>query len=107
MSRKDLIFEIDRQLLDNDHIILDKEEAKEIIKNLKGYDEIYKEMESKKQFKHNLYKEIKYHLELIEDTKINHLLLADDNEYHRHRYLVEKEKQDLLENLLKFIYNQK
>lgn len=53
-----------------------------------------------------LIQEIKHKLEIISETKCNHLILADTNEYHRHRYIVEKEKEDLLEEILELLYNE-
>ena len=53
-----------------------------------------------------LIQEIKHKLEIINETKCNHLILADSNEYHRHRYIVEKEKEYLLEEILELLYNE-
>ena len=47
------------------------------------------------------------HLVNIGETKINHLLLADDYEYHKQQYLIEKAKQDLVEEIKKEVYNLK
>ena len=53
-----------------------------------------------------LIQELKHKLEIISETKCNHLILADSSEYHRHRYIVEKEKEDLLEEILELLYNE-
>lgn len=53
-----------------------------------------------------LIQELKHKLENISETKCNHLILADSSEYHRHRYIVEKEKEDLLEEILELLYNE-
>lgn len=68
------------------------------------YDKIYDEL-GEKSIKLDRIKEIiKAHYEIIDDTKCNHLILADKSEYHRHRFIVEKEKLDLLDELIKELY---
>lgn len=55
----------------------------------------------------NIFKIIDNHLCNITKTKLNHLILADENEYHRNQYIVEREKEILLEEIKKEIYNLK
>lgn len=43
------------------------------------------------------------HIGNIKETKFNHLELADSSEYHHHRYIIEKEKEMLLWEILKEI----
>ena len=105
MSRKDIIFEIDRQLIENKEITITKEVGCEIIRILKDYDKLYEKIDNKNEFKNTILNEIKYKLEIITETKINHLILADKSDYHHHRFIAEKEKCDLLEELIDFIYN--
>jgi len=47
------------------------------------------------------------HLINITETKINHLLLSDSSEYHKQQFLIEKYKEDLLEEIKEQIYNLK
>ena len=55
--------------------------------------------------KTKILKELKYRHHIIEETKCNHLIIADTSEYHKHRFITEKEKCDLLEELINFVYN--
>jgi hypothetical protein len=47
------------------------------------------------------------HLVNIDATKFNHLMLADNSDFHRTRYLIEDGKEDLLEEIKKEVYNLK
>lgn len=47
------------------------------------------------------------HLRNIKETKLNHLDLSDDSSYHKERYLIEKEKELLLFEILEQIDNLK
>ena len=47
------------------------------------------------------------HLVNISETKVNHLLLADDSTYHKQEYLIERAKEQLLEEIKKQVYNLK
>lgn len=47
------------------------------------------------------------HLVDISETKVNHLLLADDSTYHKQEYLIERAKEQLLEEIKKQVYNLK
>lgn len=58
-----------------------------------------------KMFKENLKDELKYKHNTINETKCNHLILADTSEYHHNRYIIEKEKLDLLEEIIYLLYN--
>lgn len=55
----------------------------------------------------NFLKIIDDHLINITKTKFNHLMLADDSEYHRTQFLIEGAKEDLLEEIKKQVYNLK
>ena len=43
------------------------------------------------------------HIGNIKESKFNHLELADEYKYHQHRFIVEKEKEYLLFEILKEI----
>lgn len=45
------------------------------------------------------------HIGEVKETKFNHLELADRFEYHHNRYIIEKEKEMLLWDILKEINN--
>lgn len=47
------------------------------------------------------------HLVNIDGTKFNHLMLADESEYHKTQYLMEDAKEELLEEIKKQVYNLK
>lgn len=47
------------------------------------------------------------HIKNVKETKLNHLDLADDYSYHKERYLIEKEKELLLFEILEQIDNLK
>ena len=47
------------------------------------------------------------HLVNISETKVNHLFLADDSNYHKQEYLIERAKEELLEEIKKQVYNLK
>ena len=68
------------------------------------YEKVYDELGEKSIKLERLKEIIKYHYEMIDNTKCNHLILADTSEYHKHRFIVEKEKLDLLDELIKEIY---
>ena len=55
----------------------------------------------------NVLKIIDDHLVNITETKFNHLMLADDNNYHKTQFLIEDAKEDLLEEIKKQVYNLK
>ena len=97
MNRKDLIFELDSQLLDNEEIKINKEIGKQIIENIKNYDKIIND-------RLVMLTKLKDKYKIINDTKCNELILADESEYHRHRYLIEREKLELLDDVIKLFY---
>lgn len=74
---------------------------------IKEYEIKKKKEEKLENFKENMIKELKEMHHIIDDTKCNHLILADNSEYHHKRYIVEKEKLDLLEEIIEMIYNYK
>lgn len=55
----------------------------------------------------NVLKIIDEHLVNITGTKFNHLMQADDSEYHKQEYLIEHNKEILLEEIKKQVYNLK
>ena len=55
----------------------------------------------------NVLKIIDEHLVNITGTKFNHLMQADDSEYHKQEYLIEYNKEILLEEIKKQVYNLK
>ena len=83
----------------NKSLIKENKEFKEMI------DKLNTENLDLKMFKENLKDELKYKHNTINETKCNHLILADSSEYHRHRYIIEKEKLDLLEEIIELLYN--
>ena len=97
MNRKDLIFEIDSQLLDKEEIRINKEIGKQIIENIKNYDTIIND-------RLVMLTKLKEKYKIINDTKCNELILADDSDYHRHRYLIEREKLELLDYVINLFY---
>ena len=56
--------------------------------------------EYKEELKAKVKRLVMNHLKDIKQTKFNHLDLADDFLYHKERYLIEKEKEDLLFDIL-------
>lgn len=55
--------------------------------------------------KEKIIKLILDHLRSIKETKNNHLDLADEFSYHKERFLIEKEKENLLWEILEQIDN--
>lgn len=55
--------------------------------------------------KEKIIKIILDHLRNIKETKNNHLDLADEFSYHKERFLIEKEKENLLWEILEQIDN--
>lgn len=55
----------------------------------------------------NVLKIIDEHLINITETKFNHLMLADESEFHRTQFLTEDGKEELLEEIKKQVYNLK
>lgn len=45
------------------------------------------------------------HLRTIKETKLNHLDLSEESSYHKERFLIEKEKEFLLFDILEQIDN--
>lgn len=105
MNKEELILEIDKQLINNENIILNKEKANQIVKLLKSIDILFKNKKSKEQMKKDIINELKHYLEITTDEKLNHLILADDSKFHHSRFIASKEKCDLLEELINFVYN--
>ena len=62
---------------------------------------------SKCYYINSVLKIIDDHLVDISETKVNHLLLADDSTYHKQEYLIERAKEQLLEEIKKQVYNLK
>lgn len=56
--------------------------------------------EYKIELKARIKRIIMNHMSSIKQTKYNHLDLADDFLYHKERYLIEKEKEQLLFDIL-------
>lgn len=86
-------------LIVNKNLIKENKEFKDMI------DKLNNENLDLKMLKETLKDELKYKHNIINETKCNHLILADSNEYHRHRYIIEKEKLDLLEEIIELLYN--
>lgn len=55
----------------------------------------------------NVLKILDDHLVNITGTKFNHLMKADDSEYHKQEYLIEYAKEKLLDEIKKQVYNLK
>ena len=97
MTRNDLILMIESQLINKNEITISKETAKKIIDIIKKYDKIIDE-------RLRILTEIKSIHQQINERRDNALEKADEDDYHRRRYLTEKEKLDILDEVIELFF---
>ena len=97
MTRNDLILMISSQLINKDEITISKETAKKILDIIKKYDKIIDD-------RLRILTGIKLFHQEINERRDTALEKADEDDYYRRKYLTEKEKLDLLDDVIELFF---